>query len=102
MVLVQACQGGNKTTLDIVSDPLTTQKSDPNKDQHITLTRPHTVLLLATIRDGLAVRGVFTSKRLIQYSTNTVQILKVYYGFFVDTCVPRNAPDRRALHTMIN
>ena len=31
-----------------------------NKDQHITLTRPHTVLLQATVRGGVAYRGQFT------------------------------------------
>ena len=62
MVLLQAWQGGDRTTLHAASDPLPTQLSDPHRDQHITLTRPHTVLLLATIRDGLAYRGAFTGK----------------------------------------
>ena len=64
MVLLQACPGGNRTTSGAASDPLPTQKSDPHRDQHITLTRPHTVLLLATVRDGLAVRGLFTGEPL--------------------------------------
>ena len=40
--------------------PAPTQLSDPGSNQHITLTRPHTVLLLATVRGGVAYCGVFT------------------------------------------
>ena len=62
VVLIQACQAADRTTRVPGSDPAPTQLSDPHRDQHITLTRPHTVLLLATVRDGLAYRGVFTGK----------------------------------------
>ena len=97
VVLLQVCQGGNRTTLDTVSDPLPTQKSDPNRDQHITLTRPHTVLLLATIRDGLAVRGVFTGKWLTVHKSRKYKCLLCWY------LCSKKAPDWWALlQTMIN
>ena len=48
-------------------DPAPTQLSDPHRDQHITLTRPNTVLLLATVRGGVAYRGVFTGAMADQF-----------------------------------
>ena len=67
---MQACQRAAEHTkqqlqpIDITdseSDPATpTQVSDPHNNQHITLTRPHTVLLLSTIRGRKAKRGLFT------------------------------------------
>ena len=44
-----------------------TQLSDPQRDQHITLTRPNTVLLLATVRGGVAYRGLFTGAMADQF-----------------------------------
>ena len=35
--------------------------ADPLRNMHIVLTRPHTVLLLATVTGGVAHRGAFTS-----------------------------------------
>lgn len=67
---MQACQRAAEHTkqqlqpiyiTDSESDPATpTQVSDPYSNQHITLTRPHTVLLLSTIRGRKAKRGLFT------------------------------------------
>ena len=91
MVLLQACQGGDRTTLNTVSDPLPTQKSDPHRDQHITLTRPHTVMLLATVRDGLAYRGVFTGKFCINDLMLTLMSLEPRL-----TCQPATSPTGRA------
>ena len=48
-------------------DPAPTQLSDPHRDQHITLTRPNTVLLLATVRGGVAYRGVFIGAMADQF-----------------------------------
>ena len=66
-MLIQACQEANKSLAPLVNefgthepDPAPTQLSDPHSHQHITLSRPHTVLLLATVRGGVAYRGVFT------------------------------------------
>ena len=36
------------------------QKACPEDNTHIVLNRPHTVLLLASIREGLAQRGAYT------------------------------------------
>ena len=64
-MLLQACQAADdaqlaKYTASTSHDPAPTSLSDPLSNQHITLTRPHTVLLLATVRGGVAYRGVFT------------------------------------------
>ena len=64
-MLLQACQVADdsqlaKYTTSKSHDPAPTSLSDPLSNQHITLTRPHTVLLLATVTGGLAIRGAFT------------------------------------------
>ena len=58
---MQACQAAPaKLTENLTSkDPLPTQFSDPYNDQHVSLCRPNTVLLLATVRGSVAVRGLF-------------------------------------------
>lgn len=68
VVLIQACQvAANHTLLRAQSDeeaeldaPTPSCLPDLQRDQHITLTRHHTVLLLATVRGGIAYRGAFT------------------------------------------
>ena len=60
-MIIQACQVApvvRQNGCCDESDPIPLQYSDPNKDQHITLTRPHTVLLHAT--GGVTYRGQFT------------------------------------------
>ena len=66
-MVVQACQ--IFTTHGVVthqpeeyeSDPATpSHVIDPHNNKHIVLRRPHTVLLLATVTGGLAIRGAFT------------------------------------------
>ena len=64
-MLLQACQVADDSQLAKYTtlkshDPAPSSLSDPLSNQHITLTRPHTVLLLATVRGGVAYRGVFT------------------------------------------
>lgn len=50
------------------ADPsVPSQVSDPFQDQHITLTRRHTVLLLATVREGKAIRNAFTAAMASQF-----------------------------------
>ena len=58
---MQACQAAPaKLTENLTSkDPLPIQFSDPYNDQHVSLCRPNTVLLLATVRGGVVVRGLF-------------------------------------------
>lgn len=57
-MLIQACQ---KSAAVPETDPaFPVHANDPLKNQHITLKRRHTVLLLATVREGLAKRGAFT------------------------------------------
>ena len=72
-MLLQACQvadaPSSMNSSVVQSDPAPTQLSDPQKDQHITLTRPHTVLLLATVREGVAYRGVFTGAMADEFRT---------------------------------
>ena len=61
VLLIQVCQAAPaKLTDNLTSkDPLPTRFSDPYNDQHESLCRPNTVLLLATVRGGIAVRGLF-------------------------------------------
>ena len=74
-MLIQACQESNiallvseaTTGATAEADPAPIQLSDPHRDQHITLTRPHTVLLIATVRGGVAYRGVFTGAMADQF-----------------------------------
>ena len=66
-MLLQACQGAHRRNLAESDPAVPTQMSDPHKDQHITLTRPNTVLLLATVRGGVAYRGVFTGAMADQF-----------------------------------
>ena len=55
-MLLQACQGAHRRNLAETDPAVPTQLSGSHGDQHITLTRPHTVLLLATVRGGAAYR----------------------------------------------
>ena len=60
VVIIQACQG---VTVTSPSAPAVTQAdaSRANPDQeHIVLTRPHTLLLMSTVARKPAKRGAFT------------------------------------------
>ena len=63
---MQACQvfathGIAVQPEDYGSDPATPSHIiDPHNNKHILLRRPHTVLLLATVTGGIAIRGAFT------------------------------------------
>ena len=64
-MVIQACQVfstyGVLPSQRSESDPATpSQVTDPHNNKHIVLRRPHTVLLLATVTGGLAIRGAFT------------------------------------------
>ena len=64
-MVIQACQlfssYGVLPSQPSESDPATpSQLTDPHNNKHIVLIRPHTVLLLATVTGGLAIRGAFT------------------------------------------
>ena len=64
-MVIQACQVfstyGVVPSQPSESDPATpSQVTDPHNNKHIVLRRPHTVLLLATVTGGLAIRGAFT------------------------------------------
>ena len=59
-MLIQACQRcGPRATAVNVDPSQPTPLSDPQRYQHITLTRKHTVLILASVRGGNAVRRKF-------------------------------------------
>jgi hypothetical protein len=65
VIIIQACQifttHGVVQPQEYESDPATpSQVNDPHSNKHIVLRRPHTVLLLATVTGGLAIRGAFT------------------------------------------
>ena len=71
VVMIQACQGNAAVALNLKGkeDPAVPgQVSDPLRDQHITLTRRHTVLLLSTVREGKSIRGAFTGAMADQFS----------------------------------
>lgn len=63
-MVIQACQifttHGIIQPQDYESDPAPGHMADSLIDRHIVLLRPHTVLLLATVAGGLALRGTFT------------------------------------------
>mgnify|MGYP001792504309 FL=1 len=107
VMLIQACQEANiallvteaTTGATAEPDPAPTQLSDPHRDQHITLTRPHTVLLLATVRGGVAYRGVFTGAMADQFRSadgekdiNTMFTLAA--SLTVQKLVERNVPEQ--------
>ena len=67
-MLIQACQVASPGAAGAsFLDPAPVQISDPQQDTHITLTRPHTVFLLATVRGGTAIRGAFTGAMADQF-----------------------------------
>ena len=69
-MLIQACQVASPGASGIsTTDPAQKQNqiSDPQQDTHITLTRPHTLLLLATVRGGKAIRAAFTGAMADQF-----------------------------------
>ena len=71
VILIQACQDNTAVALSLKGkgDPAVPgQVSDPLRDQHITLTRRHTVLLLSTVREGKSIRGAFTGAMADQFS----------------------------------
>ena len=71
VVMIQACQDNAAVALSLKGkeDPAVPgQVSDPLRDQHITLTRRHTVLLLSTVREGKSIRGAFTGAMAHQFS----------------------------------
>ena len=64
-MVIQACQvfrtHGVVPSQPSESTPATpSQVTDPHNNKHIVLRRPHTMLLLATVTGGLAIRGAFT------------------------------------------
>ena len=71
VVMIQACQDNAAVAVSVKGkeDPaVTPQVSDTLRDQHITLTRRHTVLLLSTVREGKSIRGAFTGAMADQFS----------------------------------
>ena len=69
-MLIQACQVASPGAAGAsFLDPAPVQISDPQQDTHTTLTRPHTVLLLATVRGGTAIRRVFTQAMADQFKS---------------------------------
>ena len=72
-MIVQACQvytthGITVQPEDYESDPATPSHIiDPHNNKHIVLRRPHTVLLLATVTGGEAIRGAFTGALADQF-----------------------------------
>ena len=76
-MILQACQNASLAKLQSPQksasnscDPVPILLSDPDSNQHITLTRPHTVLLMSTVRGGVAYRGAFTGAIATQLSSS--------------------------------
>ena len=67
--MIQACQDSAtfQKQHDHSLEPVTWSSQDQYKNQHITLDRHNTALLLATIRGGVALRGVFTGAMANQF-----------------------------------
>ena len=85
--MIQACQesASFQKERDHSLDPLPWNSQDKYKNQHITLTRPNTALLLATMRGGLALRGVFTGAMANQFRKADGN--KDISSMFYDACV---------------
>ena len=86
VVLIQACQDNTAVALSLKGkgkeDPAVPgQVSDPLRDQHITLTRRHTVLLLSTVREGKSLCGAFTGALVDQFSCTDgkIDISEMFY-----------------------
>ena len=87
VVVIQACQesASFQTQSDRSLEPLPWNSQDKYKNQHITLDRPNTALLLATMRGGLALRGVFTGAMANQF--RKADGIKDISSMFYDACV---------------
>ena len=62
-MLIQACQNflrENQVLMHPNADPA--EIYNPEDRRHIVLRRPHTVLLLATVTGGQAIRGAYTGE----------------------------------------
>ena len=60
-MLIQACQDNSSLAEVLGTDTaVPTSISDPLQNQHVKLQRPDTVLMLASVREGKALRGAFT------------------------------------------
>ena len=67
-MVIQACQlsplDGMYVTAqqgdESLDAPVPHRTEDPHYNKHIVLTRPHTILMLATVTGGEAIRGAFT------------------------------------------
>lgn len=68
VVLIQACQASPTFQMQH-GDPVIVQPGDEYKNQHVDLVRDNTVLLLATVRGGIATRGAFTGAMADQFRT---------------------------------
>lgn len=69
-MLIQACQVASPEEPGArLVDPAPVDINDPHQDTHIRLLRPHTVLLLATVRGGKAIRGAFTQAMANQFKS---------------------------------
>ena len=87
VVVIQASQesASFQTQSDRSPEPLPWNSQDKYKNQHITLDRPNTALLLATMRGGLALRGVFTGSLANQFRKADGK--KDISAMFHDACV---------------
>ena len=89
-MLVQACQHSQAAQGNPGDDMA--MRSSPADNTHIVLDRPHTLLLLATMRDGFAKRGAYTDEIAQQFKqadgksdihdmhTKAVILMKEKYG----------------------
>ena len=59
VILIQACQQSEDIP-PLDSDDDMAMGCSPEDKTHIVLNRPHTALLMATMRDGFAKRGAYT------------------------------------------
>ena len=60
-MLLQACQHTETTQREAPADTDMAMRSSSAADTHITLERPHTVILQATLRGGYAKRGAYSN-----------------------------------------
>ena len=111
MTIIQACQDyarlsqppGAASQPDEVSSSESESETDPARPTqtlHVILTRPHTVLLLATVTGGVAYRGVFTGAMAQQFgqSDGKMDIYEMFTGA-VASLEKQQIPEIRATLT---
>ena len=103
IMVVQACQVFStfnvvqQTALSNADPAVPCQVVDPHRNKHIVLRRPHTVLLLATVTGGLAIRGAFTGAiaEVVRRSDGKTDICEMFHKAVDNMSDEEQTPEMR-------